>query len=468
MNTKNPAKILIIDDDELILASLTSYLKRLNIDVCATQSGQQAIEWLKSNPDDYSVIVSDFHMPEMDGIDLTAKVRELHPNAFILLYSGDRSREVLKQGMRAGASDFFEKGNEEDLLKMTQTIEEHHKKYLERTEVITASEVESTNEKAIMSIGLAGRSQSLAKVAKEVLRHRNHNHTVIIIGESGTGKERVAQALHSTGKFVAINCAAYIDESQLMESELFGYERGAFTGADRTKPGLFESVKDGILFLDEVHELPLSAQAKLLRALQERKIRRIGGHEEIPFSARIVAGAKPILEQKKESGGFLLDLYNRLYVLPIYIPPLRERKEDIESLVHHFAESFGLSNGRKVKFLAGTVREMEKYDWPGNVRELENTVLRLIINTQTDFIGPEDFLRELPRSASTPTPTKLSLASLSELKERLEQEERDFIFSALARNDYNLRATSRELKVSHTTLFGKLKKYNLLSKSDIS
>lgn len=460
----NEYRILVLDDDPLIQQGMRMLLGHKNLRVDIASNGMQALQLMEKNPHQYSVVIVDYHLPDRTGAGVVSNIRRMNPNSFVLVFSGDNSRDVLKESLRAGATDFVDKQG--DMVPVLNAVIAYHQKYIENHASFQLDDVENENSELLKSLGLAGRSNSMAKIARDIIHHRQHRFTVFLMGESGTGKERLARALHTgpENKFFAVNCATYRDNSTLLESEFFGYEKGAFTGAEKTKRGIFELADGGTIFLDEIHELSITAQAKLLRVLQDKIIRRVGGASEIPVNVRVVAAAKPCIEQKKESGEFLLDLYNRLYVFPIEIPPLRDRKEDIKPLVSHFAQKYCEEMGKDVRFLEGTVKCLESGTWMGNVRELENTVLRLVVNSTSNEISA-DQLSEITQSDTNPDEQP---ASLAEIRGQFESREKGLIYQALSENKFNLRATARHLDVSHTTLHSKIKKYNLNPQKEIT
>jgi transcriptional regulator with PAS, ATPase and Fis domain len=305
---------------------------------------------------------------------------------------------------------------------------------------------------------MIGRSRALVDVARKVITYREKKQNVLILGDTGTGKELVARALHHPDgrEFFAINCAAYKGNTELLEAELFGYEKGAFTGANQDKKGVLETAHGGTVFFDEIHQLALTAQAKLLRVFQERRIRRVGGAREYPVDFRLVAAAKPGFEERCESGEFLLDLYHRLAVLTIEIPPLRERVEDIEPLINHFCAKHSESTGNKRAFLLRTVDILQRYSWPGNVRELEHTVYRLLTDSPTEKISPEQLdAKFFDSRAGSAAPL-----TLTQLRGEHERQEIEHIQRALRESKNKFQAAKR-LGVSPSTLHSIMKRAGL-------
>lgn len=443
-------KILLIDDNKVFLGLTQSFLERNGFSVDTAQSGDEAVRKVKARPGDYALAITDFVMEGKDGAKTTEALLEVKPDLYILVYSADNTRDAIKSTWRAGAVEFIDKGADPEVL--LGTVKSWCQKYEEtRLTVGVPSQPLSENERLISSIGLVGRSEPMARVALEVMEFRTKKANVLILGESGTGKERIAQALHrgQPGAFRPVNCATYSGDATLMESELFGVERGAFTGANVTKKGIFEDAHGGTVFLDEIHTLSLTAQQKLLRALQERTIRPVGSTREIAVKFRLIAASKPDLEEKVKRGEFLPDLFYRLNVLHINVPALRERPEDIEPLVGFFCHRYGEQYGEKKRFLARTVRYMEGYSWPGNVRELENEVERLCARSHEDVITPE----HLDGKFFSGRQDAYGTASLEQLK-------RENVEAAL-RNSPSLRAAARKLGIAPSSMHFLVKKYGL-------
>ena len=448
-------KILLVDDDSLNIQATRFLLEDHGYLVHTAGSGTDAIEKLRKNPHAYSLVLVDYQMKDMDGARTVSALRDITPDLYVLIYSGDSSRDALKETWRAGAVEFIDKAG--DVEAFLSTIKAWCHKYDQTYRTVTECGSPSDVEKAVMTIGMVGRSKALAELARKAIIYRQKDQNVLILGDTGTGKELVARALHDPerGGFYAINCAAYKGSTELLESELFGYERGAFTGATQEKKGILEAARGGTVFFDEIHQLSLTAQAKLLRVFQERRIRRVGGSKEIGVEFRLIAAAKPDIEERAEKGDFLPDLFHRLNVLSLHIPPLRERTEDIEPLVAHFCRRYTERTGEPKTFLLRAVRQMENYGWPGNVRELEHAVYRLLTDTAGDRIGPEHL--DAKFFCNTPTVKPLSLA---ELKSKHEQEEREHVAAMISGSRNKLQAAQR-LGVSPSTLHSIMKRVGL-------
>jgi two-component system response regulator PilR (NtrC family) len=366
-------RILVVDDEASMREVLSIMLHREGYQVDAAVDGAQAVKHLQENR--YDLVVSDVQMPRMDGLQLLQHVRENSPDTVVIMITAFSSTEQAVDAMKHGAYDYIIKPfkNEEIRIVIKNALE---RKFLREENLQLKKELA----KRYSFAGLIGKSKQMQSVYSLVEKVSASRVNVLVTGESGTGKELVARAIHYQGErkeksFIPINCGA-IPEN-LLESELFGHEKGSFTGAIRQKEGLIESASGGTLFLDEIGELPAMMQVKLLRVLQEREIRRVGGTENIPIDVRLIAATNKDLNLEVAQGRFREDLYYRLNVIPVHIPPLRERREDIPLLLEHFIlQSTGTGD---VKITDAAMRRMLDYNWPGNVRELENIVERCLV-----------------------------------------------------------------------------------------
>jgi DNA-binding NtrC family response regulator len=381
-------RVLLVDDSQLFLDLTKKFLEENGMEVRTAISGEQAIQIARSDRQGFSLIVLDYLMGNRDGATTAREILAEFPDQYIVICSSDTSRGALQESWKAGAVEFIDKSNPPDAF--LATIRAWCKKQQEKRPAFFP--VATNAMKEIAAIGLIGSSPGMAKVAELVKNYRNQKSTVLILGETGTGKERIAKALAADDRhpFRAVNCAAYNGDTSLLESELFGIEKGSFTGATHDKKGIFEEVGHGIVFLDEIHALSFRAQQKLLRVLQERTVRPVGSTREYKVHFRLVAAAKANLEQLVSEGEFLLDLYHRLDVLRIDVPPLRERPEEIGLLAAHFSAVHSVDPNRPKKFMGRTVSVLGHYSWPGNVRELENMVERLCATVVGEMIRPED------------------------------------------------------------------------------
>ncbi len=439
-------RILAVDDDISNLKATEALLEEWGYWVDAVSNGPEAIAVIEKKDRDYSVILLDYQMPGMNGAEAASKIRALSKESIIIIYSCDSSRRALKEVFRVGAVDFIDK--DENVENLKAALEMACNRYENHIQLYRARVNKSHNAEILRSVGMIGHSQKMADVVQQCINYRKYNQPVLILGETGSGKELVAKAIQgdSHKKFQAVNCAAFT-ESNLIESELFGYEKGAFTGANNRKIGILESTGDGTVFLDELHYLNPKAQGLLLRALREKVIRRVGSNIETSISCRIFAASKPDLFKRVQAGEFLPDLYYRLKFLTIEVPALRERPEDIGLLVDHFCHKFYKETGRKISFRARTMRMMERYDWHGNVGELEGYVWQLLINAKESIISPSNLDERFQLLDILGDPN----ATLEALELKHEQEIRDLIALALSASGSKRKAAER-LKVNESSL----------------
>jgi two-component system response regulator HydG len=420
------SKILVIDDDKMNLRATESLLEEWGYSVDVAESGASGVSKIKEASRDYSVILLDYKMPGMNGAETAAKIRAFNSESIILIYSCDNSREAVKATFKAGAVDFIDK--DENLEALKSALDVACKNYEENVRVHKPLVNKAHNLELMQSVGMIGHSQKLADVVKRCLNYRGYDQPVLILGESGSGKELVAKAIHGQDQrtFFAVNCAAFGD-GNLIESELFGYEKGAFTGAANRKTGILEAAGQGTVFLDELHHLSLKAQGTLLRAIREKRIRRVGASSETNISCRILAAAKPDLLKRVEEGSFLPDLYYRLKFLTVEVPSLRERPEDIGLLVDHFCRRFQKEVGRRISFRARTIRLLEQYGWPGNVGELEGCISQLLVNAGDRIVSPSDLDERFRSLDIIDSPT----STLLDLEARHQSERKALITSAI-------------------------------------
>ncbi len=443
-------RVLIVDDEADSRDALAELTQRWGYDVQTASDGaealRRAIEW---HPD---VILTDLVMPNMDGLWLLRALRAELPDCPVVLLTGRGTIQTAVQAIKEGAYDFIEKPLEVPRLRIVL------ERALEKKE--TMREVQLLRRRlAALAPGtdLIGSGPAMQKVFELVKRVAPSNASVVVTGQSGTGKEVVARAIHNLSPrkdkpFVALNCSAI--PATLIESELFGYERGAFTGADQRRLGNFELAHNGTLFLDEIGELPLEVQAKFLRVLEERKIRRLGGRSEVEVDVRVLCATNRDLKEEIRRGRFREDLFFRLHVFTIELPTLRERREDVPVLVHHFIEKFNAETGKRVQGVTpAAMATLQGYAWPGNIRELRNTVERAMILVDGDVIGeeqlPPDMQASRPEAATLRVPLGIPI----------EQIEKEYILASLQRNGGNKARTAELLGISEKTLYNKLNRY---------
>lgn len=440
--------ILLVDDEEENLSSTKDLLRRWDYNVDTATNGAEALDCISGSHKDYAVAILDYRMPEMNGAELAQEIRKLNDDVVILMYSAYPSVESLRATIRAGSVNFIEKSEDVNYLRTSVAKAcEEFEKFRKSKPALAESEVT----KLISSIGMIGRAESLARVAEKVHKFKISNKPALILGETGSGKEMVAKALHvgPTDKFFVVNCAAF-QNSSLVESELFGHEKGAFTGATARKIGILEAARGGTVYLDELHYLDIQTQGKLLRALREKKIRRVGGLREESVEFRLVASSWPDIEERVANQTVLKDLYYRLKFLCIEIPPLRERPEDVEPLIHFFCEKHFKETGVRKEFLKRTIRWLEKYPWPGNVGELDGYVSSLLTeSTRSEIdesqLDPQFKLNSPPAEDIT----------MDKLDEQYERERRKLILYTIQKfNSVKKAADHLGMKRSslHTTL----------------
>ncbi|MED5374512.1 MAG: sigma-54 dependent transcriptional regulator [Myxococcota bacterium] len=447
-------RILIVDDEPSIRKVLSAHLRRDGYDVSTASDGAEAIAALQA--EDFEAVVSDMKMPNVGGLELLRWCREHRPSLPVILITAHGTVDSAVEAIKRGAHDYITKPFDRDELKL-----------ILQKAVATGESSRSKVQPAPGRFAIIGQTPSMRRVFDLIAKVAASPTTVLITGESGTGKELVAQALHqesdrADGPFITVNCGA-IPEN-LFESELFGHERGAFTGAVHSKPGRFELAHGGTLLLDEVGELPAEMQVKLLRVLQERRFERVGGLRSIDVDVRLVAATNRDLAQAARDGDFRQDLYYRLNVIPIHLPPLRDRSEDVPLLAQHFLERFNSRLGREVKGLTPAALEaLQAWHWPGNIRELENFMERAVLLSD----GPWVDLSELPglKVGTRPSPTPTSGMESMPLKDYVRVHtaklERARIREALDAEHQNVTRAARRLGISRKSLQTKMKDYGL-------
>jgi len=448
-------RVLVVDDEENIRLVLRTLLRKHGYDVRVASSGEEALEANKEFGPDY--VIADVRMGGMSGIELTEALSAEDVAPTIIVMSAYGSIELALEAMKAGAYDYVSKPFKQDEVLLALRKAEEREALKRENRALK----EELKERSRFS-GMIGRSDEMRKVFRTIEKAASFDTTVLIQGESGVGKELVARALHdrsprAEAHFVAVNCGA-IPES-LLESELFGHKRGAFTDATSDKPGLFEEASGGTLFLDEVGELPLATQVKLLRVLQEGTLRRLGETADREVDVRVVAATVRVLKDEVDEGRFREDLYYRLNVLPLIVPPLRQRKDDLTLLIEHFIERTNQRLGTKIEGISPRAQKlMLAYHWPGNVRELENVLERAIVLSESDVLDEGD----LPDRLREPDPVQAVLAT-GELSIKKTQRyiEETLIRKALEETGGNRTRASKLLELSHRALLYKIKDYGI-------
>lgn len=443
---KENARILVVDDEPMVCLALTNWLEEENYLAKAVGGGPEAIASLRE--ENWDIVLLDLRMPGMDGIEVLKQVQEIAPQTVVIMMTAYASISGAVQAMQEGAYDYVVKPLDVDQLTLMLNRIVEHQQLITENILLRKSLTEQYEFEDII-----GRSEAMQEVFETIKAVTDTNATVLITGETGTGKELVARAIHSNssqryGPFVATSCGALPET--LLESELFGYEKGAFTGADRTKKGRFELAHGGTLFLDEIGDISMKTQIKLLRVLQEKSFSRLGGTDLIEVDARLITATNRDLVAAIDEGSFRSDLYYRLNVVSVQLPPLRERKDDVPLLAAHFMNKYNVEFNKKFDRVDRKAMDfMMDYHWPGNVRELENVIERALVIAQ----GPEVSVKHLP-FCNVEFPT-------TEEPQTLQEMERVHIEKMLARNDWNISKTARLLNIDRTTLHKKIKKFGL-------
>jgi two-component system, NtrC family, nitrogen regulation response regulator NtrX len=444
--------ILIVDDEQAIQTSLRGVLEDEGYRVNAVSTGSEALRRLADETTD--LIFLDIWMPGLDGLDTLREIKQLRPETPVIMISGHATIETAVKATRLGAYDFIEKplSLEKVLLAVSHALE--HARLARENETLRA--------RLDRRVEITGESQLIRALREQIALAAPTMGRVLIHGENGSGKELVARAIHALSAraeraCVEVNCAAIPEE--LIESELFGHERGAFTGALARRRGRFELADGGTLFLDEVGDMSLKTQAKVLRALEEQSFERIGGKETLKVDVRVIAASNRDLTALIAAGQFRDDLYYRLNVIPIEVPPLRERREDIPLLVDHFLELFCAENGKRLKRVsAEALAYFVGHDWPGNVRELRNMVERLVIMAPGDTIAPDDLPAPVRPRSDAPAGPDVGERTLREARENFE---RAYILAELRAHDWNMTRTAERLGIERSHLYRKVRAYRI-------
>lgn len=450
-------KILIVDDELNMRLVLTAMLKKEGYEIASAADGNEALSILKSGPID--VVITDLKMPNVDGMELLNHMNDKHPAIPVIIITAHGTVATAVEALKKGALDYITKPFDLDELKNVISKAMKTRTLKENELFLPPEDIERA--------GIIGTSKSIKDIFEAIKRVAPTTTTILITGETGTGKELVADAIHynsprKKNPLIKINCAAIA--KTLMESELFGYEKGAYTGAAVTKPGKFELAHKGTLFLDEVSEIPRDMQVKLLRVLQEQEFERVGGLRTIKVDVRIIAATNQNLLQQVQAGNFREDLYYRLNVFPIEVPPLRSRKEDILPLTDYFLEKFNKKLAVSVN-IEQEVKEMFlRHDWPGNIRELENLIERMILLAQNDTVTmrelPEEFKAAVNKIAAAPLETSKKPFK-NYMRDHVENVEKQMILKTLEEADGNVTKAAKQLGLSRKGLQLKMIKYNL-------
>ena len=452
------SSILIVDDEQSYRQLLSLVFESNGHSIRTAMNGREALELLHTEPAD--IIISDVKMPDMDGIEMLRSVRETLPDVGVVLMTAFASVETAREAFKLGADDFIQKPFDVEELKLIV------KKTLEKQALIVENRAFKRAQRERGSVkNIVGTSAKMLAIFQMIETVAEVQSTVLITGESGTGKELVARAIHDLSPraerpFISINCGAFTET--LLESELFGYIKGSFTGANANRKGLFEAANKGTIFLDEIGEMSPAMQVKLLRVLQERRVRPVGAHDELAIDARVIAATNRDLKQMAADGTFREDLFYRISVIPINIPPLRERADDIPDLINHFVNKFCEQTGRNLSISPKAMKILEAYSWHGNVRELEHTIERAVALERGDEIQPE----RLPDHITNYNPERIRAEfDLPDeglnLVSHLEGLEKTYVVEALRKTSGNQTKAADLLQMQVRSLRHLLDKHNI-------
>ena len=446
-NSNASVRILIVDDEFSVRDSLMAWFQDEGYTVAAAASGKEALAKLTENQ--WDIFFLDLKMPGMSGLELQKKIKEIHPDSTIIIITAYASVESAVEAMQNGAYDYLSKPFDPDYLALLVRNVIERKKLKEET-----ASLKKTIEGVYSAKEIIGQSTGVKKLMEDIRAVANVDSTVLIRGESGTGKELVARAIHANSKrryapIVTINCGALPEN--ILESELFGHEKGAFTGAQYSRKGKFEMADGGTIFLDEIGNISAKIQMEMLRVLEDKRFFRLGGSKEIKADFRTIAATNKDLEAAMETGEFRSDLFYRLNVFVIEIPPLRERKSDIPLLARHFLKVFTIQMNKPISGVSDEAMQLlVDYDWPGNIRELENAIERAVVICKTDEIKPADFPFANARSeVEESTDDSLEAVQMKHIKKVLEH------------TDWNISKAAIALGIDRVTLYNKINKYGL-------
>jgi DNA-binding NtrC family response regulator len=440
------ANLLIIDDDANTLASLSRAFRLAGHEATVSDNPARALEMVRGEK--FDLIFSDVVMPGMDGLTLLEQIKAAGVKTPVVMMSGQAHIEMAVKATRLGALDFLEKPLSTDKLLLTVQ------------NALRMQRLEQENRQLRQKLGqtqIVYSGEKMRKLMAQVARVAASESRVCILGETGTGKELIAHAIHENshrreGPFVTLNCAAV--PAELIESELFGHEKGSFTGAANRHLGKFEQANDGTLFLDEIGDMPLPMQAKLLRVLEQGEVERIGGDKPIKVNVRVIVATHRNLEEQVRQGGFRQDLFHRIYVFPLALPTLRERVEDIPALAAHFAAQISKQNGwKEVSFAPDAIQALQAHTWPGNIRELRNVIERVLLFTEGEEVTAATVRTALPAAGAAEQ--GVHTAAVGTLSHRVEQFERQMILDEIKRQNYHITNTAKALGLERSHLYKK-------------
>jgi DNA-binding NtrC family response regulator len=454
--TNDPEEILVIDDDADTCNFLREILEEQQWRVRSATRPGEALNAVRSQA--FDLIISDINLnDQLNGVELLRQFRQLAPQTQVILISGFGTLETAIEAVREGAFDFISKP-----FNVQEVIATARRALAVSTETESSATEEANLSTRYASSGLIGHSRQMMELYMEIARVAAYRSTILIIGESGTGKELVARSIHRNSPrvaepFVAVNCGALTET--LLEAELFGHTKGSFTGAVSDKKGLFEEAEGGTLFLDEIGETSAALQVKLLRALQESEIRRVGSTKNQKINARVIAATNRNLEDEVKAGRFREDLYYRLSVIMLRVPPLRERREDIPLLAHHFLQKFCSETSRRVSLSERALKTLREYQWSGNVRELENSIEHAVLHTRGQLIEPEDLPDRITQPRQEPA-TRAETALFADLPS-LDEMEKRYLLHVLAAVNGNRTRAAEVLQIDRRTLYRMAERFGI-------
>ena len=465
----NP-RILVVDDEMIVCESCKRILEEEGYEVETALSGKEAFEKMKGNP--FDVVITDLKMPGIDGMEVLRTFRKEYPEAIIIMITGFSTVETAVEAMKLGAFDYIPKPFTPDEVSIVV------KKAIEKKSLLLENiYLRQELEQKYGFHNIIGKSKKMQEVYRAIVKVAPTDRTVIIYGGTGTGKELVARAIHFNSprrekQFVPVDCAVLSEN--LLESELFGHVKGSFTGAVTTKPGLFEVADGGTVFLDEVGNITASIQAKLLRVLQEREFKPVGGTNAKKVDIRLIAATNKDLEKMIKDGTFMEDLYYRLNIVPIYLPPLKDRQEDIPLLAVHFLKKYAEEMGKAIKgFTPEAMEKLVRYAWPGNVRELENVIERTVVMMENEemvrvghLILPGEQEKDVLENHIPVTSEELKEIKKQMREKAVEEIERAFVLNALERNHWNVTRAAEEVGMLRPNFQAMMRKYNLRAREE--
>ncbi len=461
-------RILVIDDEPIVCESCQRILEDEGLEVETALSGAEAFGKMRENP--FDIVITDLKMPGIDGMEVLRTIKREYPDTIVIMITGFSTVETAVEAMKLGAFDYIPKPFTPDEVSVVV------KKAIEQKNLLLENVYlrQELQEKYGFQ-NIIGKSKKMQEIYRIIVKVAPTDSTVLIHGQSGTGKELIARAIHFNSprrdkQFVTVDCAVLAEN--LLESELFGHIRGSFTGAVTTKPGLFEVADGGTVFLDEIGNISLTIQAKLLRVLQEREFTPVGGTKSKKVDIRLIAATNKDLEKMIQEGTFREDLYYRLNIVPIYLPPLKERQEDIPALAVHFLKKYSEEMGKSIKgFTPEAMEKLMRYPWPGNVRELENVIERTVVMMEDEMVRVEHLILPSQRRSEEIERIPTTSEELKEIKKQLrekavEEIERAFVLKALERNQWNVTRAAEEVGMLRPNFQALMRKYGLRVRED--